>query len=166
MVGLISNLRSYLWIPIAQNSYRYYGVQDVILCVSVRVCEWVGGGWVGSTKNRWTKPEGHPAPWFRFVIWVGILQARLPGRLHPRPQHGAQLPPHPKNQYCSMKVLQSTHVLAGRRASLDVFTHTLNMDLNFHLHRKTGELMRIMDRGECFICIFVFGHMLHSIHFT
>ena len=25
--------------------------------------------------------------------------------------------------------------------------HTLDLDLNFHLHRKTGELTRIMDRG-------------------
>lgn len=35
-----------------------------------------------------------------------------------------------------------------RRISLDVFTHTLDLDLNFHLHRKTGEVMRIMDRGS------------------
>jgi ATP-binding cassette subfamily B (MDR/TAP) protein 6 len=34
-----------------------------------------------------------------------------------------------------------------RRASLDVFNHALGMDLDFHLHRKTGELLRIMDRG-------------------
>lgn len=34
-----------------------------------------------------------------------------------------------------------------RRASLDTFSHVLGMDLNFHLHRKTGELLRIMDRG-------------------
>ncbi|PSC71777.1 ATP-binding cassette sub-family B member mitochondrial [Micractinium conductrix] len=34
-----------------------------------------------------------------------------------------------------------------RRATLDTFSHVLGMDLNFHLHRKTGELLRIMDRG-------------------
>jgi len=34
-----------------------------------------------------------------------------------------------------------------RRISLDIFVHTLDLDLNFHLHRKTGELTRIMDRG-------------------
>ncbi|RMZ56656.1 hypothetical protein APUTEX25_002745, partial [Auxenochlorella protothecoides] len=34
-----------------------------------------------------------------------------------------------------------------RRATLDIFTHVLDMDLTFHLHRKTGELLRIMDRG-------------------
>jgi len=34
-----------------------------------------------------------------------------------------------------------------RRISLDVFVHTLDLDLNFHLHRKTGEVTRIMDRG-------------------
>ncbi|KAL3160766.1 hypothetical protein ABBQ38_009179 [Trebouxia sp. C0009 RCD-2024] len=36
---------------------------------------------------------------------------------------------------------------AFRRISLDVFVHTLDLDLNFHLHRKTGEVTRIMDRG-------------------
>eukprot|EP00891_Asterochloris_glomerata_P000737 jgi/Astpho2/737/e_gw1.00015.6.1_t len=36
---------------------------------------------------------------------------------------------------------------AFRRISVDVFRHTLNLDLNFHLHRKTGEMTRIMDRG-------------------
>lgn len=34
-----------------------------------------------------------------------------------------------------------------RRATLDVFTHALGMDLDFHLKRKTGELLRVMDRG-------------------
>ncbi|EFN52666.1 hypothetical protein CHLNCDRAFT_58798 [Chlorella variabilis] len=34
-----------------------------------------------------------------------------------------------------------------RRATLDIFSHVLGMDLNFHLHRKTGELLRVMDRG-------------------
>jgi ABC-type transport system involved in Fe-S cluster assembly fused permease/ATPase subunit len=32
------------------------------------------------------------------------------------------------------------------RATLDTFSHVLGMDLYFHLHRKTGELLRIMDR--------------------
>jgi ATP-binding cassette subfamily B (MDR/TAP) protein 6 len=38
-----------------------------------------------------------------------------------------------------------------RRASLDIFTHVLSMDHHFHLHRKTGELLRIMDRGTASI---------------
>ncbi|KAL4420506.1 hypothetical protein ABPG75_010162 [Micractinium tetrahymenae] len=38
-----------------------------------------------------------------------------------------------------------------RRATLDTFSHVLGMDLNFHLHRKTGELLRIMDRGTASI---------------
>lgn len=42
----------------------------------------------------------------------------------------------------------SSHAIYCRRISLDVFTHTLDLDLNFHLHRKTGEVMRIMDRGD------------------
>lgn len=31
--------------------------------------------------------------------------------------------------------------------SIDIFGHVLSLDHNFHLHRKTGELLRIMDRG-------------------
>ena len=34
-----------------------------------------------------------------------------------------------------------------RRVALDVLQHTLELDLRFHLHRKTGEVTRIMDRG-------------------
>lgn len=47
-----------------------------------------------------------------------------------------------------------------RRASLDTFSHVLGMDLNFHLHRKTGELLRIMDRGEavCPFCKVLLGN--------
>ncbi|KAK9792972.1 hypothetical protein WJX73_004493 [Symbiochloris irregularis] len=36
---------------------------------------------------------------------------------------------------------------AYRRISLDLFAHTLDLDLKFHLMRKTGEVTRIMDRG-------------------
>jgi ATP-binding cassette subfamily B (MDR/TAP) protein 6 len=28
-----------------------------------------------------------------------------------------------------------------------VFGHLLALDLNFHVHRKTGQIMRILDRG-------------------
>ncbi|KDD73117.1 hypothetical protein H632_c2515p0, partial [Helicosporidium sp. ATCC 50920] len=34
-----------------------------------------------------------------------------------------------------------------RKASLDIFSHTLGMDMQWHLHRRTGEVLRIMDRG-------------------
>lgn len=34
-----------------------------------------------------------------------------------------------------------------RRISLDVFAHLLALDLNWHTHRKTGQVMRILDRG-------------------
>lgn len=34
-----------------------------------------------------------------------------------------------------------------RRISLDLFSHMLDLDLHYHLHRKTGEVMRILDRG-------------------
>jgi ATP-binding cassette subfamily B (MDR/TAP) protein 6 len=36
---------------------------------------------------------------------------------------------------------------AFRRISLDVFGHLLALDLHWHLHRKTGQVMRILDRG-------------------
>lgn len=36
---------------------------------------------------------------------------------------------------------------AFRRISNDVFGHLLELDLNFHVHRKTGQIMRILDRG-------------------
>lgn len=36
---------------------------------------------------------------------------------------------------------------AFRAISLDVFGHLLDLDHSFHLHRKTGQIMRILDRG-------------------
>ncbi|KAL4458403.1 hypothetical protein ABPG75_013268 [Micractinium tetrahymenae] len=36
---------------------------------------------------------------------------------------------------------------ACRRVSLDVFAHLLHLDHSFHLHRNTGKVMRILDRG-------------------
>tara|TARA_B110000977_G_scaffold109998_1_gene143100 strand:- start:3412 stop:5031 length:1620 start_codon:yes stop_codon:yes gene_type:complete len=36
---------------------------------------------------------------------------------------------------------------AGRRVALQVFNHVLNLDLKFHLNRRTGALQRIIDRG-------------------
>ena len=34
-----------------------------------------------------------------------------------------------------------------RRISVELFAHTLNLDLKFHLMRKTGEVTRVLDRG-------------------
>mgnify|MGYP003308500892 FL=1 len=36
---------------------------------------------------------------------------------------------------------------SGRRVALEVFNHVLNLDLSFHLERRTGALQRIIDRG-------------------
>ncbi|KAL4854966.1 ATP-binding cassette sub-family B member 6 [Chlorella vulgaris] len=36
---------------------------------------------------------------------------------------------------------------ACRRVSLDVFAHLLRLDHAFHLHRHTGKVMRVLDRG-------------------
>ncbi len=44
--------------------------------------------------------------------------------------------------------LMSVSVQAAfRRISNDVFEHLLELDLSFHVHRKTGQIMRILDRG-------------------
>jgi len=42
-----------------------------------------------------------------------------------------------------LRVLQA----AFRRISNEVFAHLLALDLNWHIHRKTGQIMRILDRG-------------------
>lgn len=34
-----------------------------------------------------------------------------------------------------------------RRISLEVFDHVMDLDLNFHLRRKTGEVIKVVDRG-------------------
>ena len=36
---------------------------------------------------------------------------------------------------------------AGRRVALEVFNHVLNLDMQFHLKRRTGALQKIIDRG-------------------
>lgn len=51
---------------------------------------------------------------------------------------------------------------AYQRISLDVFSHVLALDHEFHLHRKTGEMLRIMDRGSTSIQTLL-GTILFSI---
>lgn len=41
----------------------------------------------------------------------------------------------------------TAHQAAFCRISCAVFGHLLALDLNFHVHRKTGQIMRILDRG-------------------
>ena len=41
-------------------------------------------------------------------------------------------------QYLWIPITQNAY----RRISLDLFSHMLDLDLHFHLHRKTGEVMR------------------------
>jgi len=55
--------------------------------------------------------------------------------------------PHDIAVFCALMHALPFFAPLCRRASLDTFSHVLGMDLNFHLHRKTGELLRIMDRG-------------------
>jgi ATP-binding cassette subfamily B (MDR/TAP) protein 6 len=40
---------------------------------------------------------------------------------------------------------------AYRRVSLAVFGHVLDLDLSFHLSRKTGEVTKVVDRGTAAI---------------
>ena len=42
---------------------------------------------------------------------------------------------------------------AYRRISMRVFRHMLDLDLNFHLHKKTGEVTKMVRRGEGEQCV-------------
>ncbi len=37
---------------------------------------------------------------------------------------------------------------AARRVSMFTFAHVLDLDVRFHLERRTGRLSRILERGE------------------
>ena len=37
---------------------------------------------------------------------------------------------------------------AGRRVAYHTFSHVLDLDIGFHLERRTGVLSRILERGE------------------
>ena len=39
---------------------------------------------------------------------------------------------------------------AGRRVAYHTFSHVLDLDLAFHLERRTGTLTRILERGNVF----------------
>ncbi len=50
--------------------------------------------------------------------------------------------------HCAMSVRGSVRRRGGRRrVSRDVFGHLLALDHSFHVKRKTGQIMRILDRG-------------------
>ncbi|RMZ53157.1 hypothetical protein APUTEX25_005146 [Auxenochlorella protothecoides] len=42
---------------------------------------------------------------------------------------------------------------AARRVSFHTFSHVLNLDLHFHLNRKTGSLSRMLERGSRSIAV-------------
>ena len=54
-----------------------------------------------------------------------------------------QVSTRPLLQLCVSNRIQ----LVCRRVGVDLLRHTLDLDLRFHLHRKTGEVTRILDRG-------------------
>ena len=37
---------------------------------------------------------------------------------------------------------------AGRRVAYHTFSHVLDLDIGFHLERRTGALSRILERGK------------------
>ena len=37
---------------------------------------------------------------------------------------------------------------AGRRVAYHTFSHVLDLDVGFHLERRTGALSRILERGD------------------
>eukprot|EP00873_Tetraselmis_striata_P028768 jgi/Tetstr1/449032/TSEL_003800.t1 len=61
---------------------------------------------------------------------------------------------------------------AYKRISVDLFTKMLDLDLSFHLKRKTGEVMRVMDRGTSAIqnllsiVVFSIGPQMFDIVFA
>lgn len=50
-----------------------------------------------------------------------------------------------------MRLPCPTHTTPQRRVSLAVFGHVLDLDLSFHLSRKTGEVTKVVDRGTAAI---------------
>ncbi|GMH33510.1 hypothetical protein BSKO_01344 [Bryopsis sp. KO-2023] len=50
-------------------------------------------------------------------------------------------------QYLFFPITQDAY----RRISAELFSHVLNLDLKYHLERKTGEVIRVMDRGTAAI---------------
>ena len=50
------------------------------------------------------------------------------------------------HSYVSL-ILLSCCCAHHRRISLAVFGHVLDLDLSFHLNRKTGEVTKVVDRG-------------------
>jgi len=71
-------------------------------------------------------------------------------------------------QYLWIPVTQRAY----KRISIDIFVKTMDLDLNFHLKRKTGEVMRIMDRGTSAIqnllsiMVFNIGPQIFDIMFA
>jgi hypothetical protein len=53
------------------------------------------------------------------------------------------------NRCCKQLIL--TRAVPRRRVSLAVFGHVLDLDLSFHLSRKTGEVTKVVDRGTAAI---------------
>ena len=45
--------------------------------------------------------------------------------------------------HLNMTIVQA----AGRRVAYHTFWHVLDLDLTFHLERRTGALSRILERG-------------------
>ncbi|KAK9835927.1 hypothetical protein WJX84_005950 [Apatococcus fuscideae] len=75
------------------------------------------------------------APWVLSYIVISFFQGG-PGTASSGLMNNAR-------QYLWIPITQNAY----RRISIELFQHVLNLDLKFHLMRKTGEVMRVMDRG-------------------
>ena len=115
--GLLNNLRSYLWIPIAQNAFRHVAPTSPTCPEKL-------------SSTRGTNSHG----WVRLLSGCGAAGDGGFKR---------------DNEDCNLCALMPEYCLYGtcRSISVDLFSKTLDLDLRWHLMRKTGEVTRIMDRG-------------------
>ena len=56
-----------------------------------------------------------------------------------------------KHQVCGLFEMLFAMQAAGRRVAYHTFSHVLDLDVGFHLERRTGALSRILERGN-FCC--------------
>ncbi|KAK9816458.1 hypothetical protein WJX72_000550 [[Myrmecia] bisecta] len=100
---------------------------------------------LSDVSSRTHPSHGEPPQTFTFwqVFYPFVLAYMVVAFLQGGPGTGSMGIMSNLRQYLWIPTTQNAY----RRISLDVFSHTLDLDLKFHLLRKTGEVMRIMDRG-------------------
>ena len=106
-MGLLNNIRSFLFIRVSQDAYR----QACKMHFVSRSCPCPKASAKANQKGD-------------VLYW-------LAGNTH----------------VCSCGCVGSKSLSNCRRISVELFSHTLHLDLKFHLMRKTGEITRQLDRG-------------------